>query len=359
MTKLNMAAYHLKLFEWPEAERMAWLHGCAPGDPFDDPRPGATQRQATLKKRSSGYGHWLSFLVSRGWFDTLECPLERVTRPRLRAYFHAMKDAGYADYTIIGLFADLQAALRILMPEEDVSWVTKPDGATIYSLLPKKRRPMIAPDSGVLFAWTIDIMDQAMRVAEEKSLAVFRDGLFMAMLASRGRRLRSMALLRVSRELLRRGDVYVVELTAQQVKTGKSDRFAFPDVLTPYIQHYLDVVRTALLAGRIDEAVWIGGRGDPMTAKQLAAQVHKWTERRFAQGFGPHRFRHAIATTAVLRDPGCPGLAAGLLGISPQIVERHYDLAGQSSAAKAYAALIARKRRDLDRAAVRDTQPAQ
>jgi integrase len=67
--------------------------------------------------------------------------------------------------------------------------------------------------------------------------------------------------------------------------------------------------------------------------------------------FGPHRFRHAIATTAALCDPGSPGLAAGLLGITGQVLEEHYNRAGQNQAAIMFDKAITSRRERLRRAA--------
>src|SRR5690348_3000651 len=87
--------------QWPDIDRIAWEHGCSPGDPFDDPHYGASLRPDSLTKTAKGYGRWLCFLASRGWLDTGQPPLQRITRPRLRAYFHDLNSAGNADYTII------------------------------------------------------------------------------------------------------------------------------------------------------------------------------------------------------------------------------------------------------------------
>jgi site-specific recombinase XerC len=326
-------------------DRTTWVRHCSPGDPFDDPCYGSTLRPATLAFLSTGYGCWLCFLASRGWLDPLQPPLQRITRGRLRAYFRALRAADYADHTIISRFSSLTYAMKILAPEQDVSWIQRPDGITIYALLSKTQRSMLVPDSGVLFQWAVDMMDTA------ASARAYQDGLLLALFASRGRRLRSMALLRVGQELILRGEHYRIELTPEQVKTGKPDRFDLPTALTPYIRHHLTVVRPELLAGRSHDALWIGHRGEAWAVQGIKHRVRVLTRCHFGQSFGPHRFRHAIATTATLRDPAYPGLAAGLLGISGPVIEEHYNRAGQSQAALMFDKAIARRRDKLRRAA--------
>jgi hypothetical protein len=59
-----------------------------------------------------------------------------------------------------------------------------------------------------------------------------------------------------------------------------------------------------------------------------------------ASVFDRDGFRHAISTTAALRDPGSPGLAAGVLGISAEVVEQSYNRAGQVQAMTKHATLM-------------------
>jgi site-specific recombinase XerC len=352
MTQPDKTIRCWRLGEWPALDQAAWTRGCTPVAPYDDPygerRAGSTLRPDTLSKISKGYGRWLCFLAARGALEPDQPPLARVTRRRLRAYFHALRTAGNADYTVIGRFDELRKAMRILAPGQDVSWIDKPDGVSIAALLPKLRRPMLVPDSGVLLAWALAMMDQA-RVkptAPRRRLTDYRDGLLLAMLAARGRRLRSMSLLRPGREVLQRGGHYRIELTPEQVKTSRADHFGLPEELTPYIQHYLDVVRPALLAGQSDDAFWISRDGTRMTAKAIQTQVFARTGKRFARAFGPHRMRHAIATTAALRASGHPSLGAGVLNITGRTTEKSYNLAaGQTAAALTFAALIEARRR--------------
>lgn len=271
-----------------------------------------------------------------------------MTRRRLRAYFHELRRAGNADYTIIGRFQELEMALKIMAPGQDTSWVRRPDGMSIYALLPKAKRHLMVPDSGVLFEWGLGMMDGADPVAAPDTWrTTYRDGLLIAMLAARGRRRRSMILLRVGKELIRNGDCYRIEFAPAQVKTNKADRFNLPERLTPYVQRYLDVVRPSLLKGGSYDELWISRLGAPLTAAGLESRIFRLSLKRFGQWFGPHRFRHAIATILALRDPGNPGMAAAMLGISVAVAEEHYKRPGQIQASRTYAQLVEQRRRKL------------
>ena len=336
-----------KLELWPAADCESWLLNCSPGDPFDDPRPGAALREASEEKIRKGYGRWLAFLSANTWLDPAQSPIERVTRDRLRAYLRELLRCGNAPYTVMGRFAELRMALQIIAPGADVSWVARPHGVSVRQLLPRTRRSILVPDDAVMLQWALSLMDGAAAAVTKADLEQYRDGLLLAMLASRARRLRSMTLLRVGHELVWKDGRYRIELAPDQVKTGKPDRFDLPDCLTPYVRHYLDVVRPALLGRAQHDALWINGKGGSWTAKGIQHRVVKRTRDRFGRGIGPHRFRHAVATGAALRDPGHPGVGAGVLGISKEVVLEHYNRAGQIGAAMRYDELIDGRRRTL------------
>ena len=338
--------------EWPACDVILWEQNCQPADPFSEPRYGADLRPDSRRKAAKGYGRWLSFLASHGWLDLLQHPFERVTRERLRHYFHELKANGNADYTIIGRFQELQMAIRVMSPGRDVLWIRKPYGVTIYAALPKKKRDLLIPDSGVLYAWALNMMDTADRAPFPIERATrFRNGLLFAILAARGRRIRSMSLLRIGQEIIYNGERYRIELPPEFVKTKVKDSFELPASLGPYIRKYLEFYRPVLLQRRFSNAFWIDRRGRPWTVKAMQERVLAHTKKRFGVAFGPHRFRHAAATTATLRDPATPALAACLLNASPGVVEQHYNRAGGVQAFQTLSELIdLRRKRVVDRA---------
>ena len=94
------------------------------------------------------------------------------------------------------------------------------------------RAKPLPPDTGVLAAWACEMMDTARAGPQDRIIWTrYRDGLFIVMLAWRARRVGSMAQLRPGCELLARPGGYRVELTAEQVKTHKPDRFDLPEAL--------------------------------------------------------------------------------------------------------------------------------
>ena len=154
-----------------------------------------------------------------------------------------------------------------------------------------------------------------------------------------------MSAIRVGHELTLQGDLYVVALSADQVKTARPDTFHLPRELTPYVDHYLQKTRPALLGTRMDHcALWITSRGTPMKPDYLTNRMLVITRKRFGIAFGPHRFRHAISTALAYYAPKAIGLAAAVLAISPNVVASHYDRANQVTARRIFSSAVARRK---------------
>lgn len=333
-------------FRWPERDQQAWEDGLGlRGDRFARAVGRRNWADATIEKTAKAYGRWLTFLAANGQLDEVTEPADRVTPERLIYYFRDLKAHGNADHTIIARFADLERALKVIARGRDWAWVRRPFGHTLYSMLPKTRRPMIVPSSPVLFEWGCSMMElAAAQLPSRRALSAYRDGLFIAMLATRARRLRAMAGLRVGHELVRTETSYRLVLPASLVKTRRSDRVSFPKELTPWVDRYLREVRPDLLRGAHSEMVWISAAGRVMSEKSLAARIEVLSKRRFDTSFGPHRFRHALVTTSSTELPDAPWVGSALLGISPGVAEGAYNLAEQAAAASKFDEILEQRR---------------
>ncbi len=323
----------IKLKDWPAIDVELLHKDLAVDDPLTRGGHGARLRMTSLQKVMKGYGVWLSFLTDFGWLDPAMHPADRITREHLAAYYKAMLKLGRRGFTVLGRFAELRMAMKILAPGHDTSFILRPHDVSIRQALNPHSRSLIVPDAAVLYEWGIEMMGNAAAAARSGNKnVVFRDGLLIAMFASRGRRLRSMALLRLGQEIAAHGCHFRVDLKPEQIKTRSHDAFVFPISLTPYIQKYITEIRPALLDKNAFEEFWIGLNGNPLSAKGIQEMIFRRSKARFGVTFGPHRFRHAIATTAALRASNRPGLAAPLLGISSGVAKAHYDRANQVEA---------------------------
>ncbi|WP_174502391.1 hypothetical protein [Acidiphilium sp. C61] len=224
----------LRRCEWPAIDERLFAHGCTPAYVFDeDARLGAEWAEPTLKKVVGSYGRWLGFLAETGELDPDIHPADRVIAPRVRGYLALLREVGLSDFSIVGLFADLRTALRVMAPERDFAWLTNPCGASLRSRLPMKRRDFEVPTSLILYEWGVELMLGALDLRGDVRRRVqYRDGLLIAIFAARARRHRAMAGLRLGREVIRHGDAYrgsssrpTSSRAARSETNGTSSRF--------------------------------------------------------------------------------------------------------------------------------------
>ncbi|HQT59667.1 MULTISPECIES: hypothetical protein [unclassified Acidiphilium] len=343
----------LRRYEWPAIDERLFIHGCTPADVFDeDERPGADWTEPTLRKIIGAYGRWLGFLAETGKLDPDIHPADRVIAPRVRAYLALLREVGLSDFSIVGLFADLRTALRVMAPERDFAWLTNPCGASLRSRLPMKRRDFEVPSSLILYEWGVDLMHGALDLRGDVRRRVqYRDGLLIAIFAARARRHRAMAGLHLGREVIRHGDAYRVIIPPELIKGGarhkKCDEFSLPVALTAYVDRYLEIERQELLAGEAHDAFWVNWDGAPLGYRGIDKRIRWLSVKKFGFAFGPHRFRYSAATSAAIDAASLPGLGAAMLNITGEVAERHYNRAKQVDAAEKYHATVARVRRTL------------
>lgn len=106
------------------------------------------------------------------------------------------------------------------------------------------------------------------------------------------------------------------------------------------MERYIAVEREELLAGKTHDWFWVNQYGGPLTVRYIQMMVRTRSRKAFGTAFGPHRFRHAMGTTAPMTDPAHPGVAAAILGISGRMVEAHYNLASQADVASKFHASV-------------------
>jgi hypothetical protein len=124
------------------------------------------------------------------------------------------------------------------------------------------------------------------------------------------------------------------------IKTGRPLEYLVPHEMQGHIERYLAVERVELLNGATQDWFWVNRHGQRLGQRGLACSFRSRTGKEFPHAFGTHRFRHALGTTAPMADPGNPGVAAAILGISGAVHEAHYIRAGQTEAATLFADAI-------------------
>ena len=326
--------------KWPLADRTMWDRLVAHADFLDEPGPGAHWKPVTRMDLIIGYGHWLAYLIDDGLDLESEAPTARLTPSRVAHYIRSLTQVAYSTK------AARIRTLSVLMPRSDPSsdweWLLKmrrPLDACERRYRGVKKRPRMVA-SHLLLEAGLGLMARAKHQTKwsaRKRAIVFRDGLAIALLASRPLRRKNFAGLRLGHHMQVAPFGYRIDIPAEETKTGVPIETVLPDTLLPWFKEYLEVHRPVLLGGKLSDYVWIMYRGRPYSPKHLGERITALTEKLVGKRVNPHLFRDCAATTIATVDPEHVRMIASLLGHStPDTAERYYNQARSMEAGRAH-----------------------
>ena len=213
----------LTLDQWPAADRAAWERTTAPNDVFDTAAIAARWRDKTRAQARYAYARWLTYLRD-GEPNALELPpAERLTPDRLEQYTLRLRQR-LCEMSIAADLQHLSLALRAIAPDIDWSWLRQRQYAVQKRARPREKRHKIVDPRRLVV-----LGNELMATAETQERRLeqarrYRDGLLIALLATRPLRRRSLAAIEVGRHLQRVGMHYVIELAEDDTKTRQRRR---------------------------------------------------------------------------------------------------------------------------------------
>jgi integrase/recombinase XerD len=214
----------LDVADWPARDRAAWAAARQPAGPLDDGGLAAVWSAKTIRQAEKGYGLWLGCLARHRRLDPDVAPGARLTRATLTLFGHELL-ARVAPQTAASRVRDLSVMIRALDPEADRSLVRRMQANLARRAPPSraKRERMIAPS--LLFAAGLARMDRIEHESHRK-LDVrnvrYRDGLMMAILATRAFRRGNLAQMRVGQHISRINGVYAAPSAPPRPRTAGS-----------------------------------------------------------------------------------------------------------------------------------------
>lgn len=340
----------LTLAEWPEPDRLAWNAALVPGDLLEGTvGPGNHWCDDTREKYRKGYGRWLTFVIGSGRLDPAQTPADRITPDAVSVYITEL-EGQVASWTVWGRLAELLATTKAITPDRDWSWlrriVSKLEGQVTAS---KNKHVRLRPASEIL-NWALGYMDEIIAHPPPRhGLPRFRDGLMIAQLIScPTMRLRNLTRIDIGTNLIETSSGFELRFSAAEMKARKPIEIPVPAVLVPYLCHYRDYVRPALLVRQSNTRLWISQYGNPMTGKMVHARISITTERVFGRPINPHLFRDCAVTSVAIEDPTHIGIAPPILGhTDPRTTEAHYIQAQQIDAGRKLQASLKALRNQL------------
>lgn len=182
-----------------------------------------------------------------------------------------------------------------------------------------------------------------------REAVAFRDGLMIALLATRPVRRRNLAAMEMGRHLTRRGASYWLSFGAAETKGGRALEFPLPAALAPALERYLAVHRPVLLSRAGDAGttarLWVSATGSAMGEAAIYGRIVKLTRTAFGAPVNPHLFRDCAATSIALEGPAHVRITREILGHGAMATsERHYNHAGGLAASRDYQAHVQRLR---------------
>lgn len=331
---------------WPEPDQRAWARAVERRDLLDDDGAAADWREASRRSAVGAYGRFLAFLDAQDALDPAAGPGDRVTSAILERYIAAVR-ATCSSVTVASYLGVLGMMIQAMVPERDWTWLWRVQARLQRLATPSRNKRARVVPAADLVALGRDLMAEAEGLvpqARREAALAYRDGLMIALLASRPVRQANFLAIEIGGHLLRLGEGWLLRFEGHETKTRQPLELTLPTALHGPLARYLGHFRPLLLElgrqrfpnGRPRAAgsrLWVTGDGTPCTAGALQKLLEKRTAARFGRVINTHLFRDCAATSIATDDPDHVLMAAQLLGHTTlQTTERHYIVANTRTA---------------------------
>ncbi len=326
-----------------------------PGDLFEeDGGPGAHLAPGSRKSIACAYARWLAYLAGNRSDILARSTGERITPDTARAFIDHL-EPGLAGTTVAIYIQHLYYAARILAPDDDWTWLRRIKTALAARATPRDRFEHLVPPWMVL-DHGIELMETALALAPDpwhRREVQFRNGILISILALWPIRRRSLEALTVTSHLEVNGDKFALLLFPEDTKARRAASFAVPELIQPYVEHYLRAIRPRFPKADQHVGFWASIRGRPLTAQWIYTTFREVTKSRFGRAMSLHDARRSAATFLAIEAPEMVGIIPGLLQhTSPEVGQQHYNQARSATASRRHVEQVESRRERL-RAAYR------
>jgi integrase len=329
--------------DWADRLRAEWELAFAKGDFLDDDGPGAHLRPATRAMLQSALGRFLRFLQSSRGLKCFQLDSSDLNPDLLSIYVDARR-ATCSERSIAIELRQIRSALLLLFPGLDLTWLLNA-AKRIERNAPAKKQMLHLVTSDRLYLIGLKLMDQAMQdsrelgVVSKRSAFEYRDGLIILLLSLIPLRRRTLTALRVGKHLIRSGELWALDIPAEDTKSNMPMEFSLCDALSRRIDAYLDGFRPRIPNAAGHNGLWVSNKGNPMDDGTIYDMVRRRTKAELGFGVNLHRFRHAALTFWSIEDPNTIRAGKDLLGHrSFGTTEKFYIMAQSRIAGRVLAA---------------------
>lgn len=297
----------LPFVEWPPEIRHRWDAAFVEGDILDDDGPGAHLRPASRVALKSACGRFLRYLHLEGRELNAGSPQKNIN-PTLLASYVSYRRENCSDRSVAIDLHHLRLALRLIFPGVDWTWLLNATKRIAQQAKPAPPKHHLIT-SERLYLLGLELMDQAIEMVDASAVVSkecafqYRDGLIILLLAVIPLRRRTLTALRVGEQLVRSGNLWALDIPAEDTKTAEPIEFLMSETLSSRIDLYLEKFRGRIPRANTHDGLWVSNKGYPMDDGTIYDMVRRRTREAFGFGVNLHRFRHAALTFWSIHDP--------------------------------------------------------
>jgi integrase/recombinase XerD len=333
---------------WPEEDRKRWTAANKSGaDPFDDCGIAAHLAEPSRRALQGSYGRFLGFISAKHLCLLRHLPETRIDR-KIVADYVAFRRPSCSDAGIAVDLHHLRLALRFICPAANWTWLATITKRIAATAKPRSQKYHLVT-SEMLYALGIELMDGAVASAADaaqvsKADALdYRDGLILALLASLPLRRRTLAALRIGQQLVKSGDLWELDIPAQDLKGRRPLDFPISIDLSRRIDLYLAKFRRRIPRADEHDGLWPSNRGRRMDKGTIYDTIRRRTKVAFGFPVNMHRARSAAGTLWSIYDPANVRGVKDLHGhASFDTTEKFYIMSQSRLAGRALASAIGR-----------------
>ncbi|MBU1212307.1 MAG: hypothetical protein KJ587_13675 [Alphaproteobacteria bacterium] len=327
----------IKVECWPAVDRLKWQDAQRPRTLLEQTSSCNNWRPQTFLTVAAGYGRWLGWLQENGLFDARLSPEERCTPDVVAAYIKDLR-ATNRPKTVLSRILNLERALSVLAPASDRSFLRSiiknlSEGHGKAGKRSRLREPAQLVELG------FELMAKAragIHTSVRKNASVYRDGLQIALLATRPFRLKNFNRLELHHDLVFTDKNWRFLIPKEDVKNWRDIDVHFPPDLASCFTEYLELWRPLLAGLKYDgDRLWVSYFGKPQSKSGMHQQIAHRTEAAFGRRLCPQLFRDCVATSLAVHEPEIVTVASAILGNSIEVCQRYYNQAQTLEAGRA------------------------
>jgi integrase len=301
-------------------------------DPFDDCGAASHLAEPSRRALQASYGRLLGFLASQRPAALCRFPDSRIDEETISDYVDFRLKTCSESGIAVELH-HLRLTLRFICPSSDWSWLQSiAKRLAAKGRKNRKKRPLVTSDK--LYALGIEIMDEAAAGAKaagtvSKVDAIdYRDGLMIAFVALLPLRPRTLAALRIGKQLLKSGASWYLDLPPEDLKAARPLDYPVAAEISHRIDIYIERFRPHIPRSSDHDGLWASSRGRPMDEGTIYAMFRCRTLAAFGVSISAHRARSGAGTFWSIHDPANVRGVKDLLGhASFETTEKYYIMA--------------------------------